>query len=45
MNRKIPNSVQFVKGVGPKGAELLAKLDIVTVRELLYFFLMVVEKS
>lgn len=38
MNRKIPNSVQFVKGVGPKGAELLAKLDISTVRDLLYFF-------
>ena len=38
MNRKIPNSVQFVKGVGPKGAELLDKLNISTVRELLYFF-------
>ena len=38
MNSKIPNSVQFVKGVGPKGAELLAKLDISTVRDLLYFF-------
>lgn len=38
MNSKIPNSVQFVKGVGPRGAELLAKLDILTVKDLLYFF-------
>ncbi len=38
MSSKIPNSVQFVKGVGPKGAKLLAKLDIFTVKDLLYFF-------
>ncbi|MGM0410643.1 MAG: ATP-dependent DNA helicase RecG [Bacillota bacterium] len=38
MNKKIPNSVQFVKGVGPKGAELLANLDLYTVNELLNFF-------
>ncbi len=38
MSKKIPNSVQFVKGVGPKGAELLAKLNINTVYDLLNFF-------
>ncbi|MFW5891651.1 MAG: DNA helicase RecG, partial [bacterium] len=38
MSKKIPDSVQFVKGVGPKGAELLANLDIYTVNDLLNFF-------
>ena len=38
MSDKIPNSVQFVKGVGPKRAEVLEKLNINQVKDLLYFF-------
>ncbi|MFW6270357.1 MAG: ATP-dependent DNA helicase RecG [Bacillota bacterium] len=38
MSQKIPESVQFIKGVGPKRAEILAKLDIHTVEDLLYYF-------
>ena len=38
MGDKIPKSVQFLKGVGPKWAEVLAKLDIYTVKDLLYYF-------
>ncbi|MFW5980027.1 MAG: ATP-dependent DNA helicase RecG [Halanaerobiales bacterium] len=38
MNNKMPSSVQFVKGVGPKRAELLKKLNINTVKDLLYYF-------
>src|SRR5437762_24177 len=30
--------LQFLKGVGPKRAELLARLDLRTVEDLLYFF-------
>jgi len=37
-NRKdIHTPVQFIKGVGPKKAELLAKLDIHCVKDLLYY--------
>ncbi|MFW6238425.1 MAG: DEAD/DEAH box helicase, partial [Halanaerobiales bacterium] len=38
MSEEMPGSVQFVKGVGPKRAKLLKKLDIESVRDLLYFF-------
>lgn len=38
MSDKLPKSVQFVKGVGPKRAERLAQLDIYTVEDLLYYF-------
>lgn len=33
-----PGSVQFVRGVGPRYASLLAKLNINTVEDLLYYF-------
>ncbi|MCA9798122.1 MAG: ATP-dependent DNA helicase RecG [Cyanobacteria bacterium HKST-UBA04] len=35
---RLDMAVQFVKGVGPRMAELLKKLDVQTVRELLYTF-------
>lgn len=38
MSKKIPKSVQFVKGVGPRYAEILKKLNIETVQELLTYF-------
>ncbi|MFW6381396.1 MAG: OB-fold nucleic acid binding domain-containing protein, partial [Bacillota bacterium] len=38
MTKPLPSSVQFVKGVGPSRAELLGKLGIETVEDLLYFF-------
>ncbi len=38
MENKIPNSVQFIKGVGPKWAKTLGALDIYSVRDLLYYF-------
>jgi len=34
----INDPVQYVQGIGPKRAELLERLGIVTVRDLLYFF-------
>lgn len=37
MTDELPKSVQFVKGVGPKNAKLLAKLGINTVEDLLYY--------
>ncbi|TDO87826.1 ATP-dependent DNA helicase RecG [Halanaerobium saccharolyticum] len=38
MKLKLSDEVQFVKGVGPKWAERLSKLEIKTVRDLLYYF-------
>ncbi len=35
---ELSNSVQFVKGVGPQRAELLAKLGVKTVADLLFLF-------
>ena len=35
---KLFDSVAYVKGVGPKRAELLKKLGVETVYDLLYFF-------
>ncbi len=36
--RSLETDVQFVKGVGPRLAGILAKLDIFTVRDLIYHF-------
>ncbi|ACL69768.1 ATP-dependent DNA helicase RecG [Halothermothrix orenii] len=38
MKEKMPSSVQFVRGVGPRYAEVLKKLNINTVKDLLYYF-------
>ena len=38
MKSKILDKVQFVKGVGPRWAERLSKLEIETVKDLLYYF-------
>lgn len=38
MNGKLLDEVQFIKGVGPKWAKKLAKLNIETVHDLLYYF-------
>lgn len=38
MKLKLSDKVQFVKGVGPKWAERLAKLEVKTVEDLLYYF-------
>ena len=38
MKLKLSDKVQFVKGVGPKWAERLSKLEIKTVRDLFYYF-------
>src|SRR6056297_63445 len=38
MKLKLSDEVQFVKGVGPKWAERLYKLEIKTVRDLFYYF-------
>lgn len=38
MKLKLSDEVQFVKGVGPKWAERLCKLEIKTVKDLLYYF-------
>jgi ATP-dependent DNA helicase RecG len=35
--RPLYMSVQFLKGVGPKGAEYLAQKDLITVEDLLYY--------
>ncbi|MCX7920219.1 MAG: ATP-dependent DNA helicase RecG [bacterium] len=34
----LDTSVQYVKGVGPKRAELLARIGVVTIRDLLFYF-------
>ncbi|MDP6396986.1 MAG: hypothetical protein QF712_04715, partial [Candidatus Marinimicrobia bacterium] len=34
----LTTSVQFVKGVGPQKAEVLAEVGVETVRDLLYYF-------
>ncbi|RCW51426.1 MULTISPECIES: ATP-dependent DNA helicase RecG [unclassified Halanaerobium] len=38
MNIQLEKEVQYVKGVGPKWAEFLEKLNIKTVKDLLYYF-------
>jgi len=38
MNIQLEKEVQYVKGVGPKWAGLLEKLNIKTVKDLLYYF-------
>ncbi|MFW5996235.1 MAG: ATP-dependent DNA helicase RecG [Halanaerobiaceae bacterium] len=38
MGEEMSGSVQFVKGVGPKRAKLLKKLNIETILDLLYYF-------
>jgi len=38
MKKELPASVQFVKGVGPRLAGILASLGISTVEDLLYYF-------
>lgn len=38
MQAKLSDKVQYVKGVGPKWAERLGKLEIKTVKDLLYYF-------
>ena len=38
MKKELPKSVQFVKGVGPRYASLLEKINIYTVEDLLYYF-------
>ncbi len=38
MKFKLSDEVKFIKGVGPKWAERLSKLEIKTVRDLLYYF-------
>ena len=35
--RSLDDSVQFIKGVGPKRAKLLQKLNLFTIRDCLYF--------
>ncbi len=35
---KLDMSVQYIKGVGPKKAKLLKKLNIETIRDLIYYF-------
>ena len=35
----LDESVQTIKGIGPKKAKLLSKLGIYTVKDALYFFL------
>ena len=37
-NQRLDSQVQFVKGVGPRYAKLLAKLNIYTIRDLLFHF-------
>ena len=38
MKKDLPKSVQFVKGVGPRLAKVLEKINIYTVEDLLYYF-------
>lgn len=38
MKKEVPKSVQFVKGVGPRYASLLEKINVYTVEDLLYYF-------
>ncbi|CCU79512.1 ATP-dependent DNA helicase RecG [Halanaerobium saccharolyticum subsp. saccharolyticum DSM 6643] len=38
MKLKLSDEVQFIKGVGPRWAERLSKLEIKTVKDLLYYF-------
>ncbi len=38
MKKELPKSVQFVKGVGPRYASLLEKINVYTVEDLLYYF-------
>src|SRR5690554_3083217 len=38
MKKELPKSVQFVKGVGPRYACLLEKINVYTVEDLLYYF-------
>lgn len=35
---EIKNSIQYLKGVGPKKSQLLNRLDIETIEDLIYFF-------
>jgi ATP-dependent DNA helicase RecG len=37
-NNDVDTPVQFIKGIGPKRAEVLSEKGIVTVRDLLYYF-------
>ncbi len=36
--KKMPESVQYIKGVGPKYASILAQIGIKSVKDLLYYF-------
>lgn len=38
MKKELPKSIEFVRGVGPRYARLLQKLDIYTIEDLLYYF-------
>ncbi|HLV10480.1 MAG TPA: ATP-dependent DNA helicase RecG [Halanaerobiales bacterium] len=38
MKKELPGSIQFAKGVGPRYAKLLEKLNIKTIEDLLYYF-------
>ncbi len=38
MQNKLPEDIQYIKGVGPRWAKLLARLGINTVEDLLYYF-------
>lgn len=38
MSIALKNNVQYLKGVGPRRAKLLDRIDIVTVEDLLYYF-------
>ena len=38
MSIKLNSSVQYLKSIGPKKAELFSKIEINTVHDLLYFF-------
>jgi ATP-dependent DNA helicase RecG len=38
MTAVLQNNVQYLKGVGPRRAEMLARLGILTVEDLLYYF-------
>ncbi len=38
MQSKLPDDIQYIKGVGPRWAKLLSKLGINTVQDLLYYF-------
>ncbi len=38
MKKELPSSIQFIKGVGPRLADTLTKLNIESVEDLLYYF-------